>query len=83
MIERAIELARRHAVWWRLLDKATSGPDDSVRNNHKDFFATTNQALFESFIVITAQPYERRRDAISLPVLVDELAVSHRDVCVM
>ena len=43
-------------------------------NDHEDYFATTTHALFESFVVITYQLYERRKDTISIPTLIEDLA---------
>ena len=80
MIERAIELARRYAVWWQLVNKTSFAVNEAVVNDHEDFFATTTQALFESFIVITYQLYERRRDTISIPSLIADLPESDEDL---
>lgn len=77
MIERAIELARRKAVWWQLVDKSNFATNEEVVNDHEDFFATVSQALFESFVMITYQLYERRKDSISIPSLIDDLAASN------
>ena len=74
VIERAIELARRYAVWWQLSNKETFAQNEAVVNDHEDYFATTVQALFESFVVITYQLYERRVDSISIPSLIEGIA---------
>lgn len=78
LIERAIELARRHAVWWQLSNKASFAKNEEVINDHEDYFATTTHALFESFVVITYQLYERRDDSISIRGLIDDLAQSNQ-----
>src|SRR3954453_15734914 len=76
LIERAIELSRRYAVWWQLSNKATFAQNEAVVNDHEDYFPTTVHALFESFVVIAYQLYERRNDAISIPSLIDALRKS-------
>ena len=81
VIERAIELARRYAVWWQLSYKASFAQNEAVVNDHEDYFTTTTHALFESFVVITYQLYERRKDTISIPVLIDALADSDASLC--
>lgn len=73
MVERAIELARRHAVWWRLVNAQDFAKYEAVVSNHEDFFATVSHALFESFVGITYQLYESRKDTISLPSMIDSL----------
>lgn len=78
LIERAIELARRYAVWWQLSNKATVAQNEAVVNEYEDYFSTTAHALFESFVVITHQLYERRKDTISIPGLINELARSNQ-----
>jgi len=78
VIERAIELARRYAVWRQLSSKATRAQNEAVINEHEDYFETTVQALFESFVVITYQLYDRRRDTISIHTLIDALATSNQ-----
>ena len=80
MVERAIELARRRAVWWRLVNAADFERYEAVVNDHEDFFATTSHALFESFVGITYQLFERRKDTISIPSLIDALAESNPTV---
>jgi hypothetical protein len=74
LIERTIELYRRYAVWWELVNKANFDQYNTIINNHEDFFSTVSHALFESFTVITYQLYERRKDTISIRSLIDELA---------
>ena len=74
LIERAIELARRFGVWWQLVNKASFAMNEAVVLDHEDFFATTSHALFESFSVITYQLFETRRDTISIPAIVTQLA---------
>jgi hypothetical protein len=80
VIERAIELARRYAVWWQLSNKDTFAQNEAVVNDHEDYFTTTTHALFESFVVITYQLYERRNDTISIPTLIESLAPSNAEL---
>lgn len=58
------------------MNKSNVALNESVTNDHEDFFWTVTHALFESFVVITYQLYERRRDTISLPTLIDDLAAT-------
>ena len=78
MIERAIELARRFSVWWRLVNSVDFKRYETVVNDHVDFFAPTLHSLFESFAVITYQLFEdrKRKDTISIPSLINDLVKS-------
>ena len=77
LLERGIELARRYAVWWELVNEQHQALNNGVVSAHVDFFQTTSQALFESFSVIAYQLYETRRDTIHISSIRDEPAATH------
>lgn len=76
MNERVTELSRTYAIFSALINRHTYKRYQREINNHRDFFETIANSLFQGFCVITYQLFDsgKRGDVKSLPVLINYLS---------
>ena len=80
LIERTSELARCYAIWWELVNRENLDRYEAQIRNHEDYFAATAHSLFQSFVVISYQLFETRKDTKSIPALIESMKDSHPDL---
>ena len=81
LIERVIELSRCYANWWELVNRDNFGRYEAQIRNHEDYFAATAHALFQNFVVISYQLFERRpADTKSITSLIEDMTATHPDL---
>jgi hypothetical protein len=71
--DRAVDLARHHAIWWKLVSHDTHTEFECQLANHKDFLEATADAHFQASLSAIYQLLDERSDSISLVRLLTRL----------